>query len=168
MGDSGLVRRRSWTRWSARWRLAARRLILIGSAATIAVLVTTVGVPGVAQAQIRGRGETIYSLDTPYFHGEPSYLHDVASGEFLFYQTVMNPGTGGQFTLGIRTSSGIQNAKGVTGAGNIGYWTAMLTSSGSRNIAGGRYWLNSRVTGACGGSGCGPVHWEALVSYGQP
>lgn len=67
---------------------------------------------------------------------------------------------GGTLTLGLRNSStGIQYASANSGASGI--WRALTTSTGSTAIPIGSFYMNSRLTGSCGGSGCGVMTWSS-------
>jgi hypothetical protein len=67
---------------------------------------------------------------------------------------------GGGLTLGLRSSStGLQYASAQSGASGI--WKALTTSTGSTAIPLGSFYMNSRLTGACGGSGCGIMSWSS-------
>jgi hypothetical protein len=66
---------------------------------------------------------------------------------------------GGALTVGIRKSStGIQYAK--TSSGASGTWKSLTTSTGSTAIPIGSFYTNTRLSGACGGNGCGLMSWS--------
>lgn len=73
-----------------------------------------------------------------------------------------NPGTGAPFVVGLRNASGTQFARAEM---NTGTTAALRLDNGSTQIPRGTFYLNTRVQGACGGDGCGEIHWIGTLSW---
>jgi hypothetical protein len=72
------------------------------------------------------------------------------------------PGTGAPFVVGLRNASGTQFARAEM---NTGVTAPLRLDNGSTQIPRGTFYLNTRVQGACGGDGCGEIHWIGTLNW---
>jgi hypothetical protein len=136
-----------------------RRRIAIILSACIAVTTLTLVGAGSATANTTTLQETtgygyVVNWDTP----RTNMKNPSAS---TFRMNSQSPGTGAPFALGLRNGSG-QFARAEAYPGGS---AALALSNGSTALPQGTFYLNTKVQGACGGSGCGQVTWNITFNW---
>jgi hypothetical protein len=126
------------------------------ASATIALALTVViAQPASAnQTTLTGNGYVgvVKAWDTP--------RTNTYSQSYVAFQQTGN-GAGGSLWLALRNTSGSTFARGQSG----GAWATIYNDNGNPYQPSGTFYLNSELTGACGGSGCGLVNWSANFQW---
>lgn len=130
------------------WRASASGVVALALAVLIAQ-------PASAnQTALTGDGYVGYvkQWDTPR-------TNTYAQSYVAFQQT--GNGAAGTLWLALRNTSGSTFARGQS----AGAWTTIYNDNGNPYQPSGTFYLNSEITGACGGSGCGLVGWSANFQW---
>lgn len=104
---------------------------------------------------------TCYNCSTIHWNTGRTNTH--ARNEIQFQFKSWTPGTGGYIRLGARNGSGTQFA--ATNDMTTFKTYTFYNSSGSYSLPSGTFYLNSNVTGGCGGSGCGDQTWGGTLLW---
>ena len=136
-----------------------RRRLPVALAASFAVIGLAVVPASPAAAESATLQETtgygyVVNWDTP----RTNMKNPSASSFTMNSQT---PGTGAPFVLGLRNAGG-QFARAQAYPGQT---AGLALSNGSTELPRGTFYLNTKVEGACGGTGSGAITWNITFRW---